>query len=60
MMKRYHSSRKLSVRISKCMCSLKNLKNNTRDKCGNPVEAAGFRATMKMLALRIESGSKEG
>ena len=25
--------------------------DNTRDKCGNPVEAAGFRATMKMLPI---------
>ena len=27
-----------------------------KDKCGNPVEAAGFRATMKMLALELKKG----
>ena len=34
--------------------------DNTRDKCGNPVEAAGFRATMKMLALELKKAVKKG
>ena len=35
-------------------------KDNTKDKCGNPVEAAGFRATMKMLALELKKAVKKG
>ena len=31
-----------------------------KDKCGNPVEAAGFRATMKMLALGLKEAVKKG
>ena len=31
-----------------------------KDKCGNPVEAAGFRATMKMLALELKKAVKKG
>ena len=31
-----------------------------KDKCGNPVEAAGFRATMKMLALELMKAVKKG
>ena len=34
--------------------------DNTRDKCGNPVEAAGLRATMKMLALELKKAVKKG
>ena len=34
--------------------------DNTRDKCGNPVEAAGFRATMKMLAVELKKAVKKG
>ena len=34
--------------------------DNTKDKCGNPVEAAGFRATMKMLALELKKAVKKG
>ena len=34
--------------------------DNTKDKCGNPVEAAGFRATMKMLALELKTAVKKG
>ena len=34
--------------------------DNTRDKCGNPVEAAGFRATMKMLARGLKVAVKKG
>ena len=31
-----------------------------KDKCGNPVEAAGFRATMKMLVLELKKAVKKG
>ena len=31
-----------------------------KDKCGNPVKAAGFRATMKMLALELKKAVKKG
>ena len=31
-----------------------------KDKCGNPVEAAGFRATMKMLALELKKAVRKG
>ena len=34
--------------------------DNTKDKCGSPVEAAGFRATMKMLALEFKKAVKKG
>ena len=34
--------------------------DNTKDKCGNPVEAAGFHATMKMLALELKKAVKKG
>ena len=34
--------------------------DNTKDKCGNPVEAAGLRATMKMLALELKKAVKKG
>ena len=34
--------------------------DNTKDKCGNPVEAAGFRVTMKMLALELKKAVKKG
>ena len=34
--------------------------DNTRDKCGNPVEMAGFRATMKMLARGLKTAVKKG
>ena len=34
--------------------------DNTKDKCGNPVEAAGFRATMKMLARGLKATVKKG
>ena len=34
--------------------------DNTKDKCGNPVEVAGFRATMKMLALELKKAVKKG
>ena len=32
----------------------------TKDRCMNPVEAAGFRATMKMLALELKKAVKKG
>ena len=35
-------------------------KDDPKDKCGNPVEAAGFRATMKMLALELKEAVKKG
>ena len=31
-----------------------------KDKCGNPVEAAGFRATMKMLARELKDAVRKG
>ena len=34
--------------------------DDPKDKCGNPVEAAGFRATMKMLALELKEVVKKG
>ena len=34
--------------------------DNMKDKCGNPVEAAGFRATMKMLARGLKAAVKKG
>ena len=34
--------------------------DDPKDKCGNPVEAAGFRATMKMLALELKDAVKKG
>ena len=34
--------------------------DDPKDKCGNPVEAAGFRATMKMLALELKEAVKKG
>ena len=34
--------------------------DNTRDKCGNPVEAAGFRAKMKRLARGLKTAVKKG
>ena len=34
--------------------------DNTKDKCGNLVEAAGFCATMKMLALELKKAVKKG
>ena len=38
----------------------REFEDNTKDKCGNPVEAAGFRATMKMLALELKKAVKKG
>ena len=34
--------------------------DNTRDKCGNPVEVAGFRVTMKMLTCGLKTAVKKG
>ena len=34
--------------------------DNTKDKCRNLVEAAGFRATMKMLVLELKKAVKKG
>ena len=34
--------------------------DDPKDKCGNPVEAAGFRATMKMLVLELKDAVKKG
>ena len=34
--------------------------DDPKDKCGNPVEAAGFRATMKMLAMELKEAVKKG
>ena len=35
-------------------------KQENKDKCGNPVEAAGFRATMKMMALELKKAVRKG
>ena len=42
------------------MRASEEFEDNTKDKCGNPVEAAGFRATMKMLALELKKAVKKG
>ena len=34
--------------------------DDPKDKCGNPVEAAGFRATMKMLAIGLKEAVRKG
>ena len=34
--------------------------NEKRDRCCNPVEAAGFRATMKTLALEVKKAVRKG
>ena len=34
--------------------------DDPKDKCGNPVEAAGFRATMKMLARELKDAVRKG
>ena len=34
--------------------------DDPKDKCGNPVEAAGFRATMKMLAIELKEAVRKG
>ena len=31
-----------------------------KDKCGNPIEAAGFRATMEMMALELKEAVRKG
>ena len=38
----------------------REFEDNTKDKCGNPVEAAGFHATMKMLALELKKAVNKG
>ena len=35
-------------------------KEDPKDKCGNPIEAAGFRATMKMMALELKEAVRKG
>ena len=42
------------------MRASEEFEDNTKDKCGNPVEAAGFRATMKMLARGLKAAVKKG
>ena len=42
------------------MHASEEFEDNTKDKCGNPVEAAGFRATIKMLALELKKAVKKG
>ena len=34
--------------------------DDPKDKCGNPVEATGFRATMKMLAMELKEAVRKG
>ena len=34
--------------------------DDPKDKCGNPVEAAGFRATMQMLAIELKEAVRNG
>ena len=38
----------------------REFEDNTKDKCGNPVEAAGFHANMNMLALELKKAVKKG
>ena len=40
--------------------ALEEFEVDPKDKCGNPVEAAGFRATMKMLALELKKAVRKG
>ena len=42
------------------MRASEEFEDDPKDKCGNPVEAAGFRATMKMLALELREAVKKG
>ena len=42
------------------MRASEEFEDDPKDKCGNPVEAAGFRATMKMLALELKEAVKKG
>ena len=42
------------------VCASEEFEDDPKDKCGNPVEAAGFRATMKMLALELKEAVRKG
>ena len=42
------------------VCASKEYEDDPKDKCGNPVEATGFRATMKMLARELKEAVKKG
>ena len=42
------------------VCASQEYEDDPKDKCGNPVEAAGFRATMKMLARELKEAVKKG
>ena len=40
--------------------ALEEFEEDPKDKCGNPVEAAGFRATMKVMALELKKAVRKG
>ena len=42
------------------MRALEEFDIDPKDKCGNPVEAAGFRATMKVLAMGLKEAVEKG
>ena len=42
------------------MRASEEFEDDPKDKCGNPVEAAGFRATMKMLARELKDAVRKG
>ena len=42
------------------VCAAEEFEEDPKDKCGNPIEAAGFRATMKMMALELKEAVRKG
>ena len=42
------------------VCAAEEFEEDPKDKCGNPIEAAGFRATMKMMARELKEALRKG
>ena len=42
------------------MRASQEFEDDPKDRCGNPEEAAGFRATMKMLARELKDAVRKG
>ena len=42
------------------VCASEEYEEDPKDKCRNPVEAAGFRAMMKMMALELKKAVRKG
>ena len=40
--------------------AVEEFEEDPKDKCGNPIEAAGFRAMMKMMALELKEAVRKG